>query len=60
LSGIHAVQIEIDRSLYMDPQRMLRHGGFAAVAAALTSLAATVVAAAPSLALTPPVREAAE
>lgn len=26
--GIHAVQIEVDRALYMDPARLVRHAGF--------------------------------
>ena len=33
-SGVHAVQIEIDRALYMDPARLVRHAGFDRVAAA--------------------------
>lgn len=33
--GVHAVQIEIDRALYMDPARLQPHGGFARVAASL-------------------------
>ncbi len=37
--GIHAVQIEIDRALYMDPARLVRHMGFPAVAAQLAELA---------------------
>jgi len=36
--GIHTVQIEIDRALYMDTRRLARHMGFAAVAAQLTGL----------------------
>ena len=38
--GVHAVQIEIDRALYMDPARLVRHMGFPAVAAQLAGLAA--------------------
>lgn len=59
-SGVHAVQIEIDRSLYMDPVRMLRHTGFSHVAKTLVALAAIVVAAAPQLGLGPAMRQAAE
>ena len=59
-TGIHAVQIEIDRSLYMDPARMVRHLGFAKVADQLTALGRLVAAAAPNLGLEPWLREAAE
>jgi N-formylglutamate deformylase len=58
--GIHAVQIEIDRSLYMDSRSLVRHGGFDRVQAAMTSLAQRLVEAAPSLGLSPALREAAE
>jgi N-formylglutamate deformylase len=59
-NGIHAVQIEIDRSLYIDPRSLNRHGGFDRVQAVMTGLAAVVRAAAPGLGLEPPLREAAE
>lgn len=58
--GIHAVQIEIDRALYMDPQRLTRHMGFAAVAGHLQELTACLLAAAPSLGLGARYAEAAE
>lgn len=58
--GIHAVQIEIDRGLYMNPRTLERHGGFDAVQAAMTGLAQAVIAAAPGLDLDPDIREAAE
>ena len=58
--GRHVVQIEIDRALYMDPGRLARHGGFAAVGATLTRLIETLLAAAPSLGLAPPTALAAE
>ncbi len=58
--GIHAVQIEIDRTLYMDPRSLIRHSGFAGVAAQMAGLAALVVGAAPALGLAPALREAAE
>ncbi len=59
-AGIHAVQIEIDRSLYMDSNRMALNAGFTAVAAQLAGLARLLVAAAPVLGLGPALREAAE
>ena len=55
--GIHAVQIEIDRALYMDPARLARHMGFPAVAAQLTALVAGLCN---GTALRPPFAEAAE
>ena len=30
--GVHAVQIEIDRGLYMEANRLVKHDGFALVA----------------------------
>ena len=59
-SGIHAVQIEIDRQLYMDIVRFTPHAGFAAVADAFAGLATLLVARAPTLALAPALRDAAE
>ena len=58
--GIHAVQIEIDRALYMDPARLSRHMGFPAIAALLGQLARLVLVRAPGLGLVPPFAEAAE
>lgn len=58
--GIHAVQIELDRGLYMDPQRLVRHAGFDTVARQLTGLVRLLVAAVPTLGLHPALREAAE
>lgn len=58
--GIHAVQIEIDRALYMDPQRLTRHMGFATVAVHLQGLAARLIAAASSLCLGTRYADAAE
>lgn len=61
ISGIHAVQIEIDRSLYLNPVTLQPGPGFARVAAAMTSLARAIVRACPQLALgAAPLREAAE
>jgi N-formylglutamate amidohydrolase len=59
-AGIHTVQIEIDRSLYIEPQRLVQHDGFAEVAAAVASLSRLLVSAAPMLGLAPPRAEAAE
>lgn len=60
-SGIHAIQIEIDRALYMDSASLRRGPGFGRVAAAMTALARRLVAAAAILPLGPPsLREAAE
>ncbi|GGE12413.1 N-formylglutamate amidohydrolase [Polymorphobacter glacialis] len=59
-AGIHAVQVEIDRGLYVDTGRMTPTAGFAAVASAMTGLAALLVAEAASLGLEPPLQEAAE
>lgn len=58
--GCHAVQIEIDRALYMDPRRLERHLGFATVAAHLAGMATMLVAAAPRLSLNARFAEAAE
>ncbi|QYE36464.1 N-formylglutamate amidohydrolase [Polymorphobacter sp. PAMC 29334] len=38
--GVHAVQIEIDRALYMDPARLVRHTEFDRIETALTRLVA--------------------
>lgn len=59
-AGLHAVQIEIDRALYMDPVRLVRHMGFARIEAALTDLVAGLLAEAASLGLVPPLACAAE
>jgi N-formylglutamate deformylase len=59
-NGIHAVQVEIDRSLYVDARSLIRHGGFDRVRDAMTCLATAVVAAAPGLGLAAPLSEAAE
>jgi N-formylglutamate deformylase len=58
--GIHAVQIEIDRALYMDTTTMARTRDFNRVANAMTALAQLLMAAAPRLGLDPPLQEAAE
>lgn len=58
--GVHAVQIEIDRALYMDPARLVRHMGFDRIAALLASLVRMLAAEAPSLGLAPPLACAAE
>ena len=43
VEGIHAVQIEIDRALYMDPARLVRHIGFDRIAASLATLVAALL-----------------
>lgn len=58
--GVHAVQLELDRLLYMDPARLRPHDGFARITAALTALATLVVTQAPALQLQPVWRTAAE
>ena len=59
--GIHTVQIEIDRMLYMDPVKLVPHAGFARVAAVMTALVPRLLDAAPRLGLgATPYREAAE
>ena len=58
--GIHTVQIEIDRALYMDPGRLARHMGFAAIAALMTGLVERLVEVSPRLGLQPPFAQAAE
>ncbi|MGL4543101.1 MAG: N-formylglutamate amidohydrolase [Polymorphobacter sp.] len=57
---IHAVQIEIDRALYMDPARLRQHGGFARIAALMTGLIAQLAHDAATLALGQPQPLAAE
>lgn len=59
-AGIHAVQIEIDRALYMDTVTMARTRDFSRVASAMTALAQLLIAAAPGLGLDTPLQEAAE
>jgi N-formylglutamate deformylase len=60
VAGIHAVQIEIDRALYMDTVTMTRTRDFSRIANAMTTLAQLLVVAAPKLRLAPPLQEAAE
>ncbi len=52
-NGVHVVQIELDRALYMDPGRLQRHDGFPSVRAALGRLVHGLVAAAPTMGLSP-------
>lgn len=59
-AGIHAVQIEIDRTLYMDPLRLVRHMGFERVARVLDGLVALLLGSAGAMGLVPPVALAAE
>jgi N-formylglutamate amidohydrolase len=58
--AIHAVQIEIDRALYLDSHRLMPNNGAGRVRAALTGLVQTLVADWPRLAGPPAWREAAE
>jgi N-formylglutamate amidohydrolase len=58
--GIHVVQIEIDRALYMDPARLAPHGGFATVVATMRQVVDTLLTLAPGLGLEGDRREAAE
>jgi len=60
VDGVHVVQIEIDRALYMDPARLVRHAGFARIATVLGTLAEHLLATVPKLGLAPPWRIAAE
>ncbi len=59
-AGIHAVQIEIDRSLYMDPARLTLSPGFATMARHLQGLVRRLVTETPALGLSAGWREAAE
>ena len=59
-AGVHAVQIEIDRALYMDPITLQRSSGFGSVADAMTGLARLLAAASQVLPLVPTQRDAAE
>jgi N-formylglutamate amidohydrolase len=60
-AGVHAIQIEIDRALYMNTTSLRRGPEFGRVADAMAGLARLLVAAAPALRLAAaPFREAAE
>ncbi len=41
-AGIHAIQIEVDRALYMDPARLVRHAGFDRLATLFDTLLAAL------------------
>jgi N-formylglutamate deformylase len=56
-AGVHVVQVEICRSLYMDVHRMARHDGFADVQAQMAGLAQHLLTAAPGLGLSPALRD---
>ncbi len=47
-TGVHALQIEINRALYMDEDRYARTAGFARIAADMTALLAALAALGPS------------
>lgn len=59
-SGIHAVQIEIDRALYLDPHRLALHSGAGRVRAAFTGLVQRLLADWPRLVGPAPFVQAAE
>lgn len=59
-AGIHAIQVEIDRALYMDSATLEPTPGFARVAEAMTGLAQMLVTVAPTLRLGTSLQEAAE
>ena len=59
-TGIHAVQIEIDRALYLDQHRLVLHSGAPRVRAAFTALVQRLVASWPQLAGAAPFPQAAE
>ena len=56
--GLHALQLEVNRGLYMDEERLQPHGGFDALADDLGKFAAALIGLAEEGA--PPLREAAE
>lgn len=58
--GVHVIQIEIDRALYMDPARLTRHAGFASISKTLRRLVSTLLTLAPCLGLESGHRLAAE
>lgn len=59
-SGIHALQIEIDRALYLDQHRLALHSGAGRVRAAFTALVQRLLADWPQLIGPPPFAQAAE
>jgi N-formylglutamate deformylase len=59
-TGIHAVQLEFDRALYMEPGSLRPHAGFAPLTALLASVVERLSDAIPSLDLAPPLPLAAE
>jgi N-formylglutamate deformylase len=59
-NGVHVVQVEIDRSLYLDAGRLVPGPGFARMARQLQALVRLLLSAAPELGLSPVLRQAAE
>lgn len=59
-AGTHAVQIEIDRALYMNPTQLVRHMGFARIEQVLSDLAASLIETVREMGLGPPFACAAE
>ncbi len=58
--GIHVVQLEFDRALYMDPATLKPHPGFAGLAANIAQVISELLTELPGLGLSAPVRLAAE
>lgn len=58
--GIHAVQLEFDRALYMDPATLKPHPGFAGLAGRIARVMAKLQPALPGLGLGPEIALAAE
>jgi N-formylglutamate amidohydrolase len=58
--GLHCVQLEFDRSLYMDPGSLAPHTGFAPLARRIADVMGGLLAALPGLGLSPDLPLAAE
>ena len=58
--GVHTLQIEIDRGLYLEPMRLVRGRQFDAVAQAMCGLVEVLKQRAPELGMAPPLQDAAE
>jgi N-formylglutamate amidohydrolase len=59
-TGIHAVQLEFDRALYMNPATLEPHGGFEPLAQIIAAVVEALMAALPGLGLGPALPLAAE
>ncbi|WP_181160126.1 N-formylglutamate amidohydrolase [Sandaracinobacter neustonicus] len=60
LAGVHCVQLEFDRALYMDPALLRPHAGFAPLAAQIAAVLSDLESALPQLGLNQPLPFAAE